>query len=63
MSKEKLGMYAVNDPTHPQVKIGDFTICRQDKDGVWIQNDDGEGAEFPDALFGACVKDFFEKNF
>jgi hypothetical protein len=57
------GMYEVNDPSYPQVKTGEYTICRQDDKGVWIQKADGEGASFSDAAFSAAIKEFYDKNF
>lgn len=57
------GMYAVSDPSYPQVKVGRFTICRQDDVSVWIQNEDGEGCQFSDTLFEAAILDFWRKHF
>lgn len=57
------GMYEVADPTYPQVKVGDFTICRQDEKSVWIQTEDGEGAQFPDELFEKAILEFYQANF
>jgi hypothetical protein len=58
-----LGMYAVADPNYPQVKVGDLTICRQDSKNVWIQHESGEGAAFPDTLFGPALLGFYNKHF
>ena len=54
-----VGMYGET----PRVRIGKFTISRQDDDSVWIETDQGEGAQFPDNLFEQCVLKFYEKNF
>ena len=61
--KSKVGMYAITDPNYPQIKVGEFTICRQDESSVWIQTEKGEGASFSDALFGEAIKSFFDTNF
>lgn len=57
------GMYEVDDPAYPQVKIGKYTICRQDDESVWIQTDDGEGAQFSDVSFFTAVDEFYRANF
>ena len=60
----EVGMYAVNNPDYPQVKVGNFTICRQNDEGVWIQREDtGEGGEFRDAVFGPILAQFWKENF
>lgn len=56
------GMYAVFDPNYPQVKVGRFTICRQDATSVWVQTDEGEGAQFPDDQFERALNAFFVAN-
>lgn len=64
MSEVKdVGMYEVADPAYPQVKVGKYTICRQDEKSVWIQTDDGEGGQFPDEAFFAVVDAFYRYNF
>ena len=63
MATKDLGMYLTTDPNYPQVKIGDFTICRQDEKSVWIQTTDGEGASFPDAMIEKAIKAFYDSNF
>jgi len=58
------GMYAVSNPDYPQVKVGNFTICRQNNDGVWIQREDtGEGGEFRDSVFEPVLAAFWKENF
>jgi hypothetical protein len=57
------GMYAVHNPAYPQVKIGDFTVCRQDDSSVWIQRDGGEGGQFTDDIFAASLETFWKKHF
>lgn len=57
------GMYAVNDPSYPQVKVGDFTICRQDDQSVWIQREGGEGGQFSDAAFSDALEAFWREHF
>ncbi len=54
-----VGMYGGT----PRVKIGKFSICRQDDHSVWIEGEGGEGGSFPDDLFEAALKDFFNKYF
>jgi hypothetical protein len=61
--KRGAGMYEVVDPTYPQVKIGNFTICRQDDNSVWICCEDGEGAQFPDKEFEAAISKFYNERF
>jgi hypothetical protein len=61
--KSVAGMYEVADPTYPQVKVGNFTICRQDDKSVWIQTEEGEGAQFPDDLFEKAISEFYCENF
>lgn len=64
MSEEKvLGMYKVADPVYPKVKVGKYTICRQDEKSVWIQTDDGEGGQFADESFFSAIDDYYEANF
>lgn len=57
------GMYAMHDPAYHQVAVGQFTICRQDNNSIWIQRQDGEGAQFSDSLFESAIKEFYEKHF
>jgi len=61
---DAVGMYKVGDKKYPKVKVGKFTICRQDEVSVWIQADEsGEGGQFSDALFGDVVAAFYDKHF
>lgn len=62
MTKEA-GMYAVHDKSYPQVKIGKYTICRQNEKKVWIEVEDGEGGAFPDDIFEKAIKAFFNNHF
>ena len=66
------GMYAVNNPDYPQVKvfyksfvrIGNFTICQQNEHGVWIQRGDTEeGGEVHDSVFEPFLAQFWKENF
>jgi hypothetical protein len=56
------GMYGET----PRVKIGKYTISRQDDRSVWIEvdegTDEGEGGAFPDTLFEQCIEDFYNKH-
>lgn len=62
--KPLAGMYAVNDPRYPQVKVGNFIICRQNNDGVWMQREDtDEGGEFCDSVFEPALAEFWKENF
>lgn len=63
MSQKDLGMYACSDPDYPQVHVGEFLICRQDEESIWVQTSDGEGAAFPDQLFEGFLRAFFEEHF
>jgi len=58
-----VGMYEIGNPTYPQVRVGQFVICRQDDKSVWIAHDDGEGGQFKDALFEAALLEFWHKHF
>ena len=58
------GMYAVSNPDYPQVKVGNFIICRQNEQGVWIQREDtGEGGEFNDSIFEPFMAQFWKEHF
>ena len=57
------GMYLVGTEGHKEVVIGDYTICRQDENSIWIQHADGEGAQFSDELFEAAIAQFYDQNF
>jgi len=60
--KKELGMYGDT----PRVKVGKFTICKQDDKGIWIQDEGpngGEGGAFPNELFEKCIEEFFNKHF
>lgn len=57
------GMYSVFDPAYPQVKVGDFTICRQSAESVWIQQECGEGGEFHDSIFEPAIAAFWKDHF
>ena len=58
------GMYSVDNPAYPQVKVGNFTICRQNESGVWIQREDtDEGGEFDDSLFEPTLDEFWKEHF
>lgn len=51
-----------------EVKIGEFTIREfQDyPDGsksVWIEQEDGEGGQFPVKKLEPIIRDFYDKNF
>lgn len=63
MSKKRIGMYGDT----PKLKIGIYTICRMNPDGddktIWIESEDGEGAEFNADLFEATIDTFFNKYF
>jgi carbon storage regulator len=64
MNEERsAGMYEVSDPAYPQVKVGKYTICRQDDKSIWIQTDNGEGGQFSDEKFFAAVDAFYRENF
>lgn len=54
-----IGMYGET----PQVQVGKYTICRQDTDSVWIQNDQDEGAQFSDDLLEKFLDYFFAEHF
>lgn len=60
--RKPVGMYGET----PRVKIGKYTISRQDDRSVWIEvdegKDEGEGGAFPDTLFEQCIEDFYNKN-
>ena len=57
------GMYAAANPSYPQVKVGNFIICRQDETSVWIQLDSGEGGQFSDEVFSLAIDTFFRSHF
>lgn len=58
------GMYSITNPAYPQVKVGNFTICRQGDHGVWIQREDTEeGGEFRDFVFEPVLAAFWKENF
>lgn len=66
MTKEKqeAGMYAMfSNKDFPQVKVGKYTICRQNDKQIWIQEDDAEGGAFLDEMFEKAIEDFFNKHF
>ena len=46
-----------------RVKIGNFTICRQNPDGeddsLWIEKEDGEGMEIKESLVETHIKNIF----
>lgn len=52
-----VGMYGET----PRVKVGQFNICRQNDNSVWIETADGEGAQLPDDLFEEAIREFYEK--
>lgn len=54
-----VGMYGET----PRVKVGPFSICRQNDNSVWIECEDGEGAQFSDKLFEQAIRDFYGKHF
>ena len=62
-SSDEVGMYAVADPTYPQVQVGELTICRQDDSSVWIQRECGEGGQFSDVAFSAALEAFWKEHF
>jgi len=59
MAKDKIGMYGET----PQVKIGKYTISRQDPDGadktLWISNGD-EGFEIEEDIIEDHIEDIFD---
>ena len=61
--KTELGMYQITNDAYPKVKIGIYTICRQDERSVWIEKDDGEGAQFSDDSFFKAIDEFYKENF
>lgn len=60
---EALGMYAIVDPAYPRVTVGKYTICRQDENSVWIDHEDGEGAQFSNDTFEKAIAAFYDANF
>jgi len=61
--KSIFGMYRALAPDYPKVVVGKYAICRMDDNGVWIEHESGEGAEFPDALFESAIESFYNRNF
>lgn len=61
--KKSLGMYEMGNPNYPKVKVGEYTICRQDENSVWIQREDGEGGQFSDSKFVLAIDKFYQENF
>lgn len=57
--KKPVGMYGET----PRVVVGQYSICRQGDNSVWIEHEDGEGAEFNDALFAEFLAEFYNKYF
>lgn len=50
----------------PKVIIGEFVISQmsdEDENSVWIENGDGEGAEFQSEKLESFLKEFWNKNF
>lgn len=60
---EEVGMYAVFNDEYPKVRVGEFTICRQDSNSVWIQKEDGEGGQFSDISFEDMIRKYLKDNF
>ena len=58
-TRKPVGMYGET----PKVKVGKFSICRQDGKSVWIELENGEGGSFSDDLFGKSIEEFFNKHF
>jgi hypothetical protein len=56
---KKVGMYGET----PRVDVGEFSICRQDENSVWIEHESGEGAQFPDEIFEKFLEGFYNKHF
>jgi hypothetical protein len=58
------GMYALcEDENYHRVKVGKYTICRQDDKSVWIAKENCESGQFWDDKFEQCIETFFEDNF
>ena len=57
------GMYNVNNEDAKKIVVGKFTIIRHTENSIWIQTDDGEGAEFGYKSFERCIQKFFDDNF
>ena len=58
-----LGMYEISNKSYPKIKIGKYTICRQDNRSVWIQTEDGEGGQFSDESFLKTIDVYYKTNF
>jgi len=58
-AKNPIGMYGET----PRVKIGKYTICRQDDKSVWIEVEGDEGGQFSDESFEKTIAEYFNKNF
>ena len=59
-----LGMYAINeDPMFHRVKIGEFTICRQDDKSLWIQDESGEGGQFKEESLAEVIRKYYKEHF
>lgn len=58
-----VGMYAINSPLYPQVKVGEFIICKHDDASVWIQRGEKEGGQFQNTSFESTLKKFWNDFF
>lgn len=60
---EEAGMYRIDDPNAKKIVVGKYTIIRQSENSIWIQTQDGEGAEFSDSSFESAIDKYFTDNF
>lgn len=58
-----LGMYEIHNPDYHKVKIGKYTLCRQDENSVWIRREDGEGGQFSDDSLENAIDAFYGEFF
>lgn len=45
------------------IVIGEYKICINSDDTVWIEMSDGEGSEFNKSEVEAVIKKFYDDNF
>lgn len=60
---QQAGMYSVFENVEGNVTIGKYTLCKQSKGEIWIQEDCGDGGAFCEKQLEKLIEGFYNKNF
>jgi hypothetical protein len=63
-SMHTLGMYRLHEEKgYPCIVVGEYTICEQDAERMWIEHVSGEGMACGKKALEICITKFYKDNF